>query len=223
MGCCYGNDQSVNMSGGARRRERREQPKVEDSPLQKEDVVCLQWEALSQQQIAELQQRSAEQLQTELKEILGFKNHQICMKEAALLDYYVCGFWWTKEAKFTPKQTSFTMAVLHMLLENIRGRQMSFVENLLEFAKALAAACQTTEDTTSLLDTDEAKELTDYIRNSLFQKYRLYQLLFTTPREELLTSMEVRQLVIACRTIEVFGGQDAVTPLEEDNPHLYFQ
>ena len=30
---------------------------------------------------------------------------------------------------------------------------------------------------------------------SLFQKYRLYELLFTTPREELLTGIEVRQLV----------------------------
>lgn len=57
----------------------------------------------------------------ELKEILGFRNYQTCMKEAALLDYYVCGFWWAKEANFTPIQISFTMAVLHMLLNNIRG------------------------------------------------------------------------------------------------------
>lgn len=59
----------------------------------------------------------------ELKEILGFKNYQTCMREAALLDYNVCGFWWAKEASFTPAQTSFTMAVLHMLLENIRGEE----------------------------------------------------------------------------------------------------
>lgn len=45
------------------------------------------------------------------------------MKEAALLDYYVCGFCWAKEANFTPRQTSFTMAVLHMLLDNIRGEE----------------------------------------------------------------------------------------------------
>lgn len=57
----------------------------------------------------------------ELKEILDFRNHQTCMKEAALLDFYVCGFWWAKEANFTPMQTSFTMAVLHMLLGNIKG------------------------------------------------------------------------------------------------------
>lgn len=46
------------------------------------------------------------------------------MKEAALLDYYVCGFWWAKEAGLSPEQTSFAMAVLHMLLDNIRGGEV---------------------------------------------------------------------------------------------------
>lgn len=45
------------------------------------------------------------------------------MKEAAMLDYYFCGLWWAKEATFTSIQTSFTMAVLQMLLDNIRGEE----------------------------------------------------------------------------------------------------
>lgn len=70
---------------------------------------------------------------------------------------------------------------------------------------------------------------------SLFQNYRLFELLFTTSRDELLTGVEVRQLVIlVCvlyvyvyihlnntlnavfqRTIDVFSCQDALSPLEE--------
>lgn len=61
----------------------------------------------------------------EIQKTLGFKNHKTCMREAALLDYYVCGFWWAKEASFSPTQTSFTMAVLHSLLDNIRGREVT--------------------------------------------------------------------------------------------------
>lgn len=61
----------------------------------------------------------------EIEEILGYKNHKTCMKEAALLDYYVCGFWWAKEASFSPTQTSFTMAVLHLLLDNVRGEDVT--------------------------------------------------------------------------------------------------
>uniref|UniRef100_A0A3Q1EHV6 Ciliary associated calcium binding coiled-coil 1 n=1 Tax=Acanthochromis polyacanthus TaxID=80966 RepID=A0A3Q1EHV6_9TELE len=155
----------------------------------------------------------------ELKEILGFTNHQICMKEAVLLDYYVCGFWWAKEANFTPTQASFTMAVLHKLLDNIREKQMSLVDNLVDFSKVLSVVCQSPtsdESTSSLLDSKEAAALTCFIRNSLFQKYRLYQHLFTKPREELLTGME--------KTIEVFHCQDPLAPLEQGIPtHLYFQ
>ncbi|AWP17159.1 Hypothetical protein SMAX5B_016699 [Scophthalmus maximus] len=184
------------------------------------DSVVLQWDAPPHQRTAELQRCSGDELEAELKEILGFRNHHTCMKEAALLDYYVCGVCWAKEANFTPAQTSFTIAVLHMLLDNIREKQMGLVENLMEFAKALAAACQclsSEKDTTSLLNREEAKELISYIRNSFFQKYTLFELLLTTPREEFLTGME--------RTIEVFSCQEnTLTPLEEGiSTHLYFQ
>ncbi|KAF0024986.1 hypothetical protein F2P81_021867 [Scophthalmus maximus] len=134
------------------------------------DSVVLQWDAPPHQRTAELQRCSGDELEAELKEILGFRNHHTCMKEAALLDYYVCGVCWAKEANFTPAQTSFTIAVLHMLLDNIREKQMGLVENLMEFAKALAAACQclsSEKDTTSLLNREEAKELISYIRNRL--------------------------------------------------------
>ncbi|XP_039644862.1 ciliary-associated calcium-binding coiled-coil protein 1 isoform X2 [Perca fluviatilis] len=206
------------MSGGATRREKREQPKAKDNKLQKEESVFLQWEVLPNHQIQELLKKTVDELQLEMNAILGLRNHHICMKEAALLDYYVCGFWWAKEANFTPIKISFTMAVLHMLLDNIREKQMVLVENLMEFAKALCAACQWStlkEDSPPHLDREEATALISYIRNSLFQKYRLYELLFTTSREELLTGTE--------RTIEVFSCQDALTPLEEGiSTHLSF-
>ncbi|KAF1374311.1 hypothetical protein PFLUV_G00248680 [Perca fluviatilis] len=181
------------MSGGATRREKREQPKAKDNKLQKEESVFLQWEVLPNHQIQELLKKTVDELQLEMNAILGLRNHHICMKEAALLDYYVCGFWWAKEANFTPIKISFTMAVLHMLLDNIREKQMVLVENLMEFAKALCAACQWStlkEDSPPHLDREEATALISYIRNSLFQKYRLYELLFTTSREELLTGTE---------------------------------
>ncbi|XP_051795164.1 ciliary-associated calcium-binding coiled-coil protein 1 isoform X2 [Acanthochromis polyacanthus] len=201
------------MTAGEPRGAEKEQPKFV-FPCNQQELLSL----LPPELIQELQQSSAERLQAELKEILGFTNHQICMKEAVLLDYYVCGFWWAKEANFTPTQASFTMAVLHKLLDNIREKQMSLVDNLVDFSKVLSVVCQSPtsdESTSSLLDSKEAAALTCFIRNSLFQKYRLYQHLFTKPREELLTGME---------TIEVFHCQDPLAPLEQGIPtHLYFQ
>ncbi|XP_072230007.1 ciliary-associated calcium-binding coiled-coil protein 1 [Leuresthes tenuis] len=183
------------MSGRASRREKEERP---------------EWKALPPQQIEDLLKMSAEELQLALTEVLGCRNHQTCMKEAVLLDYYTRGFWWVKEANFTPGQASFTMDVLHMLLDNIREKQMGLVDNLMELAKALSAACQhstSEEDVNSLLDSNEAAAFICYIRDSLIQKYRLYECLLNTSKEELLAGIE--------DTIEMFSFQDALIPLEE--------
>ncbi|XP_056285990.1 ciliary-associated calcium-binding coiled-coil protein 1 [Pseudoliparis swirei] len=207
------------MSAGATCRGKKEQPRLKADTLQKEEAGFLQWEAAPQQRVHALLASTRDQLQLEMPEVLGLRNHLVCMKEAVLLDYYVRGFWWAEEADFSPTQTSFTMAVLHMLLGNIREKQMSFMQNLREFAVALGAASQSRtseEDTAPLLNQEEATALISYIRNSLFQKYRLYELLFTTSREEVLTGTE--------RTIEVFGCQGALSPLEEGVPsHLSSQ
>ncbi|KAM4623621.1 ciliary-associated calcium-binding coiled-coil protein 1 [Polymixia lowei] len=153
-----------------------------------------------------------------LGEILGFRNQHTCMKEAALLDYYVSGFWWAKEASFTPIQLSFTMAVLNMLLDNIRAKHLGVVDNWIELTKALEASRQhpaSEGDSAPLLGIEQAMALTDYIKNSLFQNYRLYELLFTTPREELLIGKE--------RMIEVISAENTVAPLEEGmSADLYF-
>ncbi|KAM8837029.1 ciliary-associated calcium-binding coiled-coil protein 1 isoform 2-T2 [Spinachia spinachia] len=201
----------VNMSGGATARDAQEPRTGKDNTLQ--------WEAAPQQQVHALLSMAEEQLPAEMTKILGFSNTHVCMKEAALLDYYVCGLWWAKETNFTAEQTSFSMAVMQRLLDNIKEKQMPLVENLMGFAEALGAAVQwrTSEECrTPLLEEEEAKALITYIRNSLFQKYRLYELLFTTSREELLTGAE--------RTIEVFGCHGAIAPLEEGLPtHLHSQ
>ena len=61
----------------------------------------------------------------DLKEVLDLRNDQTCMREAVLLHYCVSGLWWATEAGLTPPQTSFIMAVLQMLLDNIRGEDDS--------------------------------------------------------------------------------------------------
>ncbi|XP_043957946.1 ciliary-associated calcium-binding coiled-coil protein 1 isoform X2 [Gambusia affinis] len=126
----------------------------------------LQWDALPVQLIQELQEHSAEELLHKMQNILGFTNHRICIREAVLLQYYLSGFWWAKDTKFSPTQISFTMAVLHVLLENLREKQMSSVDNMVVFMKAMTAACHcapSEENGTSLLNNNEAKALTCYV------------------------------------------------------------
>lgn len=104
------------MSGTATRSEKKEPPKTQE-------VISLQWDALTPgpRTLTHIQDlNTVKEANRELKEILGFRT---CMKDSILLDYYVCGFWWTKETNFTPAQVSVSMAVLHMLLDTTREKQ----------------------------------------------------------------------------------------------------
>jgi len=61
----------------------------------------------------------------QFEDILNFKKHQTCLKEAAQLEYFVSGFWWAKEMNFTSQQISFIMALLQQLLDSIKSKWRS--------------------------------------------------------------------------------------------------
>ncbi|XP_036405021.1 ciliary-associated calcium-binding coiled-coil protein 1 [Megalops cyprinoides] len=173
----------------------------------------LEWNIVSLEQINLLLNLTVEELEVQLKEILNFKNYQTCLKEAALLDYFVSGFWWAKEMNFTCQQVSCFMALLQLLLDNIREKQMPFVDNYKEFAKAIAGtrkSLSSEDDASPLFDVDQAIAITDYFRFGLFQHYKMYEFLFTQPREERVFKME--------ETIEVISPGDFAAPLEEGMP-----
>ncbi|XP_055793845.1 ciliary-associated calcium-binding coiled-coil protein 1-like [Salvelinus fontinalis] len=167
-----------------------------------------QWKLISHEQINTLLDLTVEQVQLQFEEILGLKNYQTCLKEAALLDYFVSGFWWAREMNYTCQQISFIMALLQVLLDNIREKQMPFVDNLNEFAKLMSGTRQSpSPEVDSLFDAEHAVCITDYLKCSLFQNYQLYEFLFNQPREELLLGEK--------RTIEVISSADCGAPLEE--------
>ncbi|KAM9558638.1 ciliary-associated calcium-binding coiled-coil protein 1 isoform 1-T1 [Salvelinus alpinus] len=167
-----------------------------------------QWKLISHEQINTLLDLTVEQVQLQFEVILGLKNYQTCLKEAALLDYFVSGFWWAREMNYTCQQISFIMALLQLLLDNIREKQMPFVDNLNEFAKLISGTRQSpSPEVDSLLDAEQAMSITDYLKCSLFQNYQLYEFLLNRPREELLLGKK--------RTIEVISSADCGAPLEE--------
>ncbi|XP_051529731.1 ciliary-associated calcium-binding coiled-coil protein 1 [Myxocyprinus asiaticus] len=177
-----------------------------------------QWELVEYDQIKMMLNLPVDQVQLQFEDIPDFKNHQTCLKEAALLDYFVNGFWWAKEMKFTCRQISFVMALLQQSLDNIKNRQLSFTDNFKAFTQTVLAtrlSPSTEADTSHLFDADQIRAIADYFKTSLFQHYRLYEILFTHPREEQLLGME--------KSVEVINPVDYATPLEEGMPaDLYF-
>ncbi|KAL7869809.1 hypothetical protein AOLI_G00137970 [Acnodon oligacanthus] len=184
--------------------------------------MCLQWTILPLDHMNALLDLSVDQVQLRFEDILGLKKHQTCLKEAALLDYFVVGFWWAKEMNFTCQQISFILALLQLLLDNIKDKQMPRSENFKVFDKKLLSARKSSADTdvNPLFDSVQIKSIMDYFKSSLFQHYRLYQFLFTQPRDEVLLGMEDTDM----RTIDMANSKDFAAPLEEGmTSEVYFR
>ncbi|XP_015241074.1 PREDICTED: uncharacterized protein C10orf107 homolog isoform X1 [Cyprinodon variegatus] len=177
---------------------------------QEPEAVALQWDRFPVELIQELLELRAEEVLLRMEKVLGFTKSWTCNRDAVLFDFYQSGFCWAKEAKFTPPQIALTMAVLHMLLENLTEKQMSLVDNLVAFMRAVAVACHRSPDKggSSLLDKNGVVALTDYVTKRLAAKYKLYKHFFTKSREEHVIRME--------RTIETFSPQGTISSLMEE-------
>ncbi|XP_058649256.1 ciliary-associated calcium-binding coiled-coil protein 1 isoform X2 [Onychostoma macrolepis] len=199
-----------NMSGRERSRSAENSEKIKrgeeadkyDTRLSEVKISFPQWELLKQDQLNILLNLPVDQVQLQFEDMLNFKNYQTCVKEAALLEYFVNGFWWAKEMNFNSQQISFIMALLQQLLDNIKilaTRQSPSTEAKASF----------------LFTTNQIKAITDYFKTSLFQHYRLYELLFAHSREKQLLKIE--------KCIEVIDPAEFAAPLEEGMPvDLYF-
>ncbi|XP_062489989.1 ciliary-associated calcium-binding coiled-coil protein 1 isoform X1 [Pezoporus occidentalis] len=148
---------------------------------------------LSLSQITALSEQNEEEFQKNLKEFLNFKHLSTSLKEAILLDYYTAGFWWAKEMNFSLIQLSGFMDLLNFLLENLSDKHMSLGDNLKELGRAMAGTGETNTEISGDLNffsIEQAKAVIDYLNISLFKHYKLYEYLFHSPREELVTSNE---------------------------------
>ena len=53
--------------------------------------------------------------------VMEFEQHEVELKEACVLDYYVTAFHWAKERNFDERQLSGFITLVSNLLENMRG------------------------------------------------------------------------------------------------------
>uniref|UniRef100_A0A8B9FSN4 Ciliary-associated calcium-binding coiled-coil protein 1 n=1 Tax=Amazona collaria TaxID=241587 RepID=A0A8B9FSN4_9PSIT len=80
---------------------------------------------------------------------------------------------------------------------NIVNKHMSLGDNLKELGRAMAGIGETDAESSGVLDffsIEQAKAVIDYLNISLFKHYKLYEYLFHSLREELVTSNEVIEL-----------------------------
>ncbi|KAM4636681.1 ciliary-associated calcium-binding coiled-coil protein 1 [Discoglossus pictus] len=143
---------------------------------------------LSSSQINTLLEQDIDGVQRELEEFLNLKELDTNLKEVILLDYYMAGFWWGKEMKFTSEKLTGFMGLLHVLMDNIETKHMSLQENIQEFGRAFVGIGRSHPDkkgSLTFFNVDQAKDIINYFKISLFQHYKLYEYMFNVPRDEM--------------------------------------
>ena len=60
------------------------------------------------------------------------ETHHTDLKDSACVDYYVAGYWWSKEQSFTHEQMSAFFTVIHTVLQNIRGKSYGYYITIAE-------------------------------------------------------------------------------------------
>ncbi|XP_015757989.1 PREDICTED: uncharacterized protein C10orf107 homolog isoform X3 [Acropora digitifera] len=152
----------------------------------------LAWKVLTEEQTQSMKELTVHELEVKLAEVLLIENYHISLPEACILDYYVAGFWFAKEQNFTLQQISAFFTLLKVMLDNIKEKQFSLVNNIQKFRLLLAGiGVENCSQNGGLecFDVNQAKLITDYFIDSFFQHYKLYQFLFTQePQEEVVLS-----------------------------------
>ncbi|XP_074614391.1 ciliary-associated calcium-binding coiled-coil protein 1-like isoform X2 [Acropora palmata] len=181
-------------------KERRKSASKRDSatsrnkPQSEEEAekVSLAWKVLTEEQTQSMKELTVHELEVKLAEMLLIENYHISLPEACILDYYVAGFWFAKEQNFTLQQISAFFTLLKVMLDNIKEKQFSLVNNIQKFRLLLAGiGVENCSQNGGLecFDVNQAKVITDYFIDSFFQHYKLYQFLFTQePQEEVVLS-----------------------------------
>ncbi|XP_074152748.1 ciliary-associated calcium-binding coiled-coil protein 1 [Sminthopsis crassicaudata] len=166
---------------------------------------------LSDSQINELLNENIHGVQKKLEEFLDFHKLPTSLKEAILLDYYTSGFWWAKGKNFTVPQLSKFMTLLEKLLHNLQTLHASLEDSIKFLGEVMAEIGPNIIDKPymNLFNVQQANEIVDYLKMSLFQHYKLYEFLFFSPRDEIVIGTE--------KVIELVKSADYPfpTPLEE--------
>ncbi|XP_075698757.1 ciliary-associated calcium-binding coiled-coil protein 1 isoform X2 [Rhinoderma darwinii] len=173
-------------------------------------------EFLSPSQInALLEVQDVDEIQRLMEGFLNVQDPETNLKEGVLVDYYVSGFCWGKDRSFNLQQLRGLMGLLHLLMENVQDKRMPLEENILELARSLTGIGHSplkNEGRLAYFNVDQAKDIINYFKISLFQHYRLYECMFTVPREQMVIGAE--QIVEIAKPAEA----PFPVPLEEGIP-----
>lgn len=161
------------------------QPATEATKKERENQYA--FKVLSEAETKELLELSASGMQSKLAEVLKLPHHETDLLQACQLDYYVDVLYWSKEHQLSVLQASAVFTAMHVLLQNLKEKRLSIVENLQEFKAMLSGiGLQECENPGGLdgFDLALAKDVIQFAHQTFFQHYKLFEFVFTHTQAE---------------------------------------
>ncbi|XP_076439420.1 ciliary-associated calcium-binding coiled-coil protein 1-like isoform X2 [Babylonia areolata] len=174
--------------GKSNTRGKERQPKDKQEEVDRNEGA-LAYQVLPQDVSKQLLEMDVDDMQERLCEFFKLNDSPTDLQEAAILDYYTSAVWWAKEQGFTEQQMSGFFTAVHTLLDNVKDKQMTLVDNVLELKKMLVGigsdgASGLPSGGMEFFDEAQGQAVTSYISNSLFQHYGLYEYMFCNKQDE---------------------------------------
>lgn len=120
------------------------------------------------------------------------------LQQAIVRDYYIGVAWCARENKMTPQQASALVALMGILLDNCKTKNMPLEENVAVFQDLMRKSSSTDSVFVDPVEgmgenqqvkvwdfpTTVVQTITEFVTSSIFQHYRMFQQLFHGVREE---------------------------------------
>jgi len=147
-----------------------------------------------------IESKDEETLEKRMAEILGFKDYDLNLKEACVLDYYLNCFHWASTKKWSNKALSGFMTMMDNILSNIRDQKLKKIETIMYIKHCLAGLGQdmsTVEITPYplyFITAQQGKMIFLYLTRTLLVNYSLYEHVLQWDQDEFIIGRKLEVL-----------------------------
>eukprot|EP00056_Hartaetosiga_gracilis_P011011 m.164952 g.164952 ORF g.164952 m.164952 type:complete len:225 (+) comp13430_c0_seq3:59-733(+) len=163
---------------------------TDDDWQSKSQQDTLAWKAgpfSTPQSTRELLLLEPEEIASNLQEQLGLESVDVNATQSIILDIFSQLLWTCKENKLTVLESSAFFTLINNMIDNIREKQFSLEENMTYFRTILKTHAQLSrwDGISDMFDFmgDTVTVVTQHVKRSIFQHYKLYTQVLTTTTE----------------------------------------
>lgn len=148
------------------------------------EIPQLAWKLFKESDLKDLLMQPIEEVEKKFGTVLILPDYEYSLTDAALIDFFVSGYWFARAQKFNLEQTSAFLTLLHTYLDNLKTRKLTLCDNIKELKQTLSNVGASNVTSLRCFDTEQAILSGEYITKTLFQHYRAFEYLLSDQQKE---------------------------------------